>query len=212
MAPLHRCTFLRRPAPWQADTRPSSAAGAGACVEGCVTGTARERLVLREHLFRKRRHRRSESGGMGRATRTRPCRRCGFPHSLSLLLPGPTDGWISLPAAPVAYSVLRHPIYETHAPHVNCNEEILAVRRFYWANSHSFAPMPATCRTRRWLCAGPNWVMWGYASSPLRRCPGSKLVARIGNIESQRQGAHGGDSVLRRAQRTHRDSSERSGP
>jgi hypothetical protein len=36
-------------------------------VEGCVTGTARERLVLRQHRFRERRHCRSQSDGRGRA-------------------------------------------------------------------------------------------------------------------------------------------------
>jgi hypothetical protein len=55
-------------------------------VDGYVTGTARERLVLREHRFRVRRHRRSKSRGLGRARRRRLCRRCRLLHSHSLLL------------------------------------------------------------------------------------------------------------------------------
>jgi hypothetical protein len=82
-------------------------------VEGCVTGTARERLVLRQHRFRERRHRRSSSDGRGRAKRRRLCRRCRLLHSLSLPSTRPDRRRISPPAAPVACSVVRHPIYTT---------------------------------------------------------------------------------------------------
>jgi len=82
-------------------------------VQGCVTGPAKERLVLRQHRFRERRYRYSASDRQNRARRRRLCRRYRLLHSHSLPSTRPDRRRISPPAASVAYSVVHYPIYTT---------------------------------------------------------------------------------------------------
>jgi len=119
-------------------------------VEGCVTGTARGRLVLREHRFRERRHRHSESGGRGRPKRRRPCRRCRLLHSLSLPSTRPDRQMISPPAAPVAYSVVGPDLYDSPARCQPALENLLPKAEFvgYTPQSRE-AVLTSTSRSAR---------------------------------------------------------------
>jgi len=110
-------------------------------VERCVTGTAKERLVLRQHRFRERRHCRSESDRRGRAKRRRLRSRCSLLHTHLLLLD---------PAPPADDQSARH------------------ARRLFSCPSVIYTPAIAvdvmgvsdfTCRDRiRCVCSGVTYV------------------------------------------------------